>query len=234
MVTELNILVIEDHDLLREVTVDALCHNGYKAESIDCAESLDDEMAGKAFDIYIIDLNLPGEDGLSLVQRIRDSQPLAGIVILTARMRMSDKLLGYNSGADIYLTKPIDQSELIAVVDALGQRIVKTKRAMLPKSDLILELNLNTRILNGLVGKELLSNSEVTMLVALGKASSNRLETWQLIELIGENVETYPKSSLEVRITRLRYKIMNLGADKSCLLSLRDFGYYLTIQIRIN
>lgn len=233
MATELNILVIEDHDQLREVTIDTLTEQGYKVEGIDCVEAIDDEMAGKVFDIYIIDLNLPGEDGLSLAHRIRDSHELVGIIIVTARITIKDRLQGYKSGSDIYLTKPIDPAELIAVVDALGQRIINTKRAIQPKTDEFFELNCNTRIINSLSAQEQLTRSEVNVLCALNKARSRQLETWRIIEVLGEDVETYAKSSLEVRMTRLRSKLIKLGADKRCLLSLRDFGYSLTIQLRI-
>ncbi|MCX7084553.1 MAG: response regulator transcription factor [Methylococcales bacterium] len=233
MVTQLNILVIEDHDQLREVTIDALTSHGYRALGIDCAEAIDDEMAGKEFDIYIIDLNLPGEDGLSLSRRIRDSHQLVGIIILTARMSVNDKLMGYGSGSDIYLTKPIHQAELLAVIDTLGRRIINTKRAMQSIVDVVFHLDTSTRFLNGPQGGLQLTKTEVSILSALNKAVTRQLETWQIIELLGENLETYPKSALEVRIARLRSKLILLGADKRSLLSLRDFGYSLTVPLRI-
>ena len=174
-----------------------------------------------------------GEDGLSLARRLRNAQELVGIIILTARTTTYDKQVGYNSGTDIYLTKPIDQAELVAVVDALGQRIVKTKRAILPKTDAIIELDCSDQIIRNHAEELRISKTEVLILSALNNALGHKLETWQLIELMGENLETYSKSTLEVRMTRLRHKLLKLWADKRCLMSLRDYGYSLTIKLRV-
>lgn len=105
MSTCLNILVIEDHDDLRELTVEVLNQQGHHAVGFPGAEELNDVFSG--FDLLIVDLNLPGEDGLSLARRFRLALPDAGIVMVTAREQAADKVRGYESGADIYLTKPV-------------------------------------------------------------------------------------------------------------------------------
>lgn len=107
----LHILVVEDNDSLRDATVDFLNAQGHQATGVVCAEDVDDTPTRGVPDLYLIDVNLPGEDGFSLAERIRQSQPMAGIVVMTARGQLNDRLEGYASGADNYLIKPVEQSE---------------------------------------------------------------------------------------------------------------------------
>jgi DNA-binding response OmpR family regulator len=78
----LKIVVIEDYDALREAMCDILSGDGHDVVGVSMAEEVDDEPTGFVSDLYIIDLNLPGEDGISLAQRVRRSQPEVGIVIV--------------------------------------------------------------------------------------------------------------------------------------------------------
>jgi DNA-binding response OmpR family regulator len=125
MVPSLNITVVEDHDFLREVIVDLLTKHGHDVHGHFCAEEVDDDPRFGLTDIYIIDLNLPGEDGLSLARRIRSAHPKIGIVMVTARDKLDDKIKGYESGADFYLAKPVDPQELLAVVNAFSRRLAE-------------------------------------------------------------------------------------------------------------
>ncbi|MEY4757381.1 MAG: hypothetical protein RJA34_2279 [Pseudomonadota bacterium] len=122
MVASLNILVVEDHDALREATVDTLRQQGHQVTGIDSAEALIGELAGVRFDVYVIDLRLPGEDGISLTRRLRQDQPDAGIILATARVLPQDRAAGLASGADIYLAKPLLPEDLQAAVAELSRR----------------------------------------------------------------------------------------------------------------
>ena len=121
----MNILVIEDHEALREVTLSALGEMGHKARGISSAEALPAELESCVPHILILDLNLPGEDGISLAGRLRRMRPEIGIIMVTARNELTDKISGYESGADIYLTKPTSLEELAAAVNALSRRIIR-------------------------------------------------------------------------------------------------------------
>jgi DNA-binding response OmpR family regulator len=118
----LNIVVVEDHDDLRELTCLALSHRGHHVVGLSCAEELEDQAGGGPVDVFVIDLNLPGEDGISLTQRLRHVYPLVGIVMLTARSQNKDKVLGYDSGADLYMTKPVNFEELCAAIQSFARR----------------------------------------------------------------------------------------------------------------
>ncbi len=119
----LNILVVEDNDSLREATVDFLNAHGHIAQGVVNAEDVDDTPTRDVPDLYLIDVNLPGENGFSLAQRIRQSQPGAGIVLMTARAQLNDRLDGYHHGADNYLIKPVEQLELLACIRSLAFRL---------------------------------------------------------------------------------------------------------------
>ena len=116
MPRSLKIVVIEDYDDYREAICEALRRDGHEVVGVAMAEDVDDEPFGHVSDLYIVDLNLPGEDGISLARRIRHSQPDVGIVIVSARNSVEDRIGGYRSGANIYLTKPFSLDELRAVV----------------------------------------------------------------------------------------------------------------------
>ncbi len=228
MDTPLNIIVVEDHDALREVTVEALRGMGHSVTGVDCAEKLDDECAALTPDLLVIDLNLPGEDGISLARRIRSAQPEVGIIMVTARSQLGDKLTGYESGADLYLTKPTSPEELGAAVQALARRI---KAA--PQAQSAYRLNLPARTLHGPQGNAGLSAHEAAMLAAFARAPAGRLESWQLLELSGKQGEEFTKHTLEVQIVRLRKKISPTGLDKHTLQSIRGWGYQLCVKVTL-
>ena len=123
MATSLKIIVVEDHDDLREMTVEALCNLNYVARGIACAELLDQTLQDFPAHVLILDLNLPGEDGISVSNRIRKTCPDMGIIMMTVREQIQDRVEGYVNGADIYLTKPASIKELDAVIQSLSRRI---------------------------------------------------------------------------------------------------------------
>ena len=119
----MRIIVVEDHDDLREATIEALAPLGHSVHGLSCAEQLDTEFAVFRPHLLLLDLNLPGEDGISLACRIRRSHPGIGIIMVTARDLARQKIEGYQNGADIYLTKPVSLEEVGAAIEALSRRI---------------------------------------------------------------------------------------------------------------
>ena len=123
MDTPLEIVLVEDHDQLRRLTTAVLRARGHRVVALASAEEVDDSVTLSKPDIFILDLNLPGEDGVSLSRRIRAAQPRVGIIMTTVRREVEQRLVGYESGADAYLGKPTDVEELSAAVEALGRRV---------------------------------------------------------------------------------------------------------------
>jgi DNA-binding response OmpR family regulator len=232
----LNVLVVEDHDSLRGLIVQALAERGHAATGLACAEDLHDLKHTGSIDIFLVDLNLPGEDGLSLAKRLRAAFPLVGIIMATARAELKDRVSGYSHGADIYLSKPFEVEELLAAVSALGRRL-SSERVVGLSSDagyyFLYEKNLLLKS-PGAAHSASLTGGEVQVLVALARAPAQRLDGWQLIESLGLTIDSNAKGNLEVRLARLRKKLITqLGAPANCLESIRREGYQLCIPIQV-
>jgi len=229
MHSALNIMVVEDHEALRDVTVEALSQRGHNVRGVDSAEALPDEPGLFPIDLLVIDLNLPGEDGLSLASRIRAAQPDIGIIMITARTQVRDRAAGYDSGADIYLTKPTSTEELIAAVRALSRRI-HPEDSESPR----FSLQLMSMSLQGPQGKAGLSSHEAALLAAFVRAKDQQLETWQLIALTNKEVTEASKKALEVQVVRLRKKLQQAGAQEPTIKAIRGLGYKLCLKVSLS
>jgi DNA-binding response OmpR family regulator len=228
MATQLNLVVVEDNNDLRTLLCNALRKDGHHVTALSCAEELEDQAGSDHADAFLIDINLPGEDGLSLAKRIRHVHPLVGIIILSARSALDDRLSGYDCGADIYLTKPISLPELSAALRSFARRRLATFKHITPKG-----LTLNKLELQGQETAVKLTAQEAILLTALARAPACRLETWQIAELLDAEVDDSFKSSLAVRMVRLRKKLTDAGAQGLVIESLRNIGYQLTTRIEI-
>ncbi len=229
MGARLNIVVIEDNDDLREATVEALRLRGHDAQGFDSAEALSDRWFRQRIDVLVVDLNLPGEDGLALAARVRATEPGAGIIMVTARNRPADKLSGYETGADIYMTKPVALDELCAAIQSLSRRLPAAVAA-----DQGLRLDLHRgHLLCPPDGVVELSAVESALLGALARAAQARLQTWQLVEILGKRHAEDPKAALEVTIVRLRNKLRHAGCTSLGIKSIRNWGYQLVGSLQL-
>ena len=224
-----SVLVVEDNDALREIVVSYLKDNGFKTKAVDCAEELDHQLSKQIVDMVILDLNLPGEDGLSIAKRLRNSNPKIGIIMFTARTSIEDKIRGYESGADIYLAKPVSNQELLAAVNSLSRRISAHQTIKKTRSKLI--LNVREKKLSGPAGNCILNESDVIILNALSTSKDQMVEYWQLLELLNLTQSDHGKSNLEVKIVRLRKKLEEVGANSDTIKSLRNKGYQLSTRV---
>ncbi len=231
MDTVLKIIVVEDHDDLREMTVEALCEQGHHAIGVDSAEALSDWL-GMPPDVMVIDLNLPGEDGISLARRVRATQPSIGIIMLTARSNAVDRTTGYQSGADIYLTKPTSEEELGAALQAVARRL-KPPGAVPDQRVFVFTLDMQRLMLSGPQAQVSLNALEATVVSALASALWQRLENWQLLKLLAKSEASYTKARLEVLIFRLRKKLVQAGADEYAIKVIRQVGYQLGVAVRV-
>jgi DNA-binding response OmpR family regulator len=225
----LHILVVEDNDGLREATVDFLIQQGHQTVGVVSAEDVDDTPTRGVPDLYLIDVNLPGENGFSLANRIRKSQPAAGIVLMTARGQLQDRLEGYTSGADNYLIKPVEQAELLVCINTLARRI---KADALPSKN-GLTLYPPTLRLSGPLGDITLSHGECMLLAALCRAAGQKLERWQAMQLVDTKDKGLVAANMEMRISSLRKKLSACGAPEDAIRTLRGFGYALNYPVQI-
>jgi DNA-binding response OmpR family regulator len=225
----MRVMLVEDHDDLREATLAVLQANGFTAVGLAAAEEVDDLLQYNRPALYVVDLNLPGEDGLSLARRIRAAQPGAGIVMTTARTHITDRVQGYESGADIYLPKPVDPAELVAALRSLGVRISSREA----ERQGVAVLDSNARTLTGPSGMVKLSESELRLLSALTTAKEHMLERWQVAVHLGSPEADISRDSLQNRISQLRKKMsVCLGAGEF-IRSVRKEGYKLWVDLHV-
>ena len=231
MVAKLNIVVVEDNDDLRNIMCQVLHNEGHHAIGLACAEDLEDLGGGKPVDIFLIDINLPGENGISLSKRIRKAQPSVGILIVSARTDLDDKVIGYDSGADLYITKPVVFAELTAAIRSYARRHESSR---LDKASDTQTLTLDKLEVTGSAGVVKLTATEAMLLTALARAPAGKLETWQIAEMLEVSVDETMKSSIVMRIVRLRKKLTDAGAEGIVIEAIRNVGYQLLVHIEVN
>ena len=225
---QIQLLVVEDNLALLDVTVDVLAAQGHEVIGITSAEGIADLPIHFAADIAVLDLNLPGEDGLQLAQRLRQVQPGIGIIMVTARNTLAHKLSGYEHGADMYLTKPTEPEELCAAVQALAQRLSHSS------APATFRLNTATVQLSTPQGEIALRRTEAALLHALALAPANTLASWQALEKLNKPFDEQGKAQLEVLVSRLRSKLVAQGAPAMPIRALRGQGYQLCMPLQIN
>jgi len=230
MVAKLNIVIVEDNDDLRTLTCQVLEREGHRVTGLTCAEELEDAAGGKTADIFLIDINLPGEDGLSLSQRLRKAHPQVGIVMITARTDIDDKVIGYESGADFYLTKPIAFEELTAIIRSYARKL---HSATADQDKHEQQLILDMLDVTGVAGTTRLTANEAMLLKAFSRAPSGRLETWQIAEMLNVELDDTMRNSIKVRIARLRKKLVDVGAEGLVIEAIRSIGYQLLVPVEL-
>lgn len=233
MSTPLRIGIVEDNDDLRESLVELLQRLGHSVVGFHCAEDLNGSPMSASFELMMLDLNLPGEDGLSLAARLKRVQPSLRVIMMTTRTALADRVRGYDLGADLYLPKPVAGEELLAALRAMSRQIHADALKAAQDASALLRLDVASLQLHGSQGVVTLTPPDVFLLSALARAPGQRLEHWQLIEVLGFQVDEASRANLSVRMTRLRAKLEQAGGPGSALKSLRASGYQLSIPLEI-
>jgi len=227
---ELNIAIVEDDAILREELDHFLRSQNHRVDSLVSGPALDDLFLEKSIDIVILDLNLPGESGLSIAERYRAQHPDLGIIVLSARTSGIDRIGSYDKGADIYIPKPCLPDELLAAVLSLGRRVKKSNmdgfwhldlvKQVLVSSDHKLSLELNA--------------TEAQILFALARAKERSMSSSELCDWLAQvkSTQMVSKRALENLMSRLRKKFkQHEGSDFSLIRSVRGEGYQLCLPL---
>lgn len=227
--SEISLLLVEDNLSLRNELADYLRDDGFQVATASDGVEMNFALEQKIPSIVILDLNLPGEDGISIARRLRSALPNIGVIILSARVRSSDRNDGYSVGADVYLTKPTLPEELVQVIKNLHRRLTPA----IEEANWILDTE-NSFLLqpNGekfsLTGLETLLIKE---LVLHGKFISHD----DLIYYLGnpDESEEFNKSRMEVLISRLRKKFTSAHGANPFIKVIRGKGYQILLPITL-
>lgn len=230
----LTIGVVEDNDDLRDSLVELLGRQGHRVFGASSAEELADSALPLPFSLVLLDLNLPGEDGLSLAVRLKRVNPRLRVIMMTTRTSLSDRVLGYEWGADLYLPKPVAEEELLAAVHSMARQMGGDDAGAVESGGGVLLLVPHALELCGPSGTVRLNAREEALLRALAHAPGHRLEYWQLLQCLNLDLDDSGKQTLAVTVTRLRAKLLQVGSTNHALRSLRSTGYQLCVPLRIH
>lgn len=234
---KIRIAVVEDYEPHREELVHLLRLEGFDVLTADSGTELDRLIILAPVDLVILDLNLPGEDGLSIAARLQKHYPETRIVMLTGRARGIDRVQGYEAGADIYLTKPQRPREILAVIRSMTRRIFKgTKEPShsTSTSTSTWSLSLRDSSIRSPQGEVVvLTRRDARLLNRLHLAPEQTLDMLALLEHL-ELPETQAGKAQLVRIlSRLRLKMQPHASGAPCIKAHRKDGYALCMEIQV-
>ena len=220
----MRLLLVEDDVMVASGMKLGLCDAGYTVDWVGSGERAVQALEAESFDLAIVDIGLPGMDGLQLSQRIRASGCTMPVLILTARDALHDRVQGLDLGADDYMLKPFELPELLARLRALLRRSQAATSAVLSFGPLEMDTAHRRVTLAGQLmelGPREWSVLEYLLLQAPKPAAKDKL----LAALTGWDKEITP-NAIEVYISRLRAKLDPAGV---ALRSIRGFGYRLEL-----
>jgi DNA-binding response OmpR family regulator len=199
--TPLRVIIVEDEPKLLENLVIGLTHHGFEVTGVVDGSSLDAALALKPADVIVLDLGLPGEDGIEIAKRVRESASI-GLIMVTARGLIEDRIIGFESGADVYFVKPVDIIELAAAIKSLGRRVA-------PPCQSKWQIEMESSSLLTPEGIRIRLNAQEAVMLQLfltrvGKDVA-RPELLKILNLPNE-ISFYPR--LDVLISRLRTKVL--------------------------
>jgi two-component system, OmpR family, response regulator len=234
-----HVVAVDDDSDVRSLLSDYLTQNELRVSTVASGRELAAVLARETVDLVVLDVRLPGEDGMQIARRLRAESAIP-ILMLTARAEEADRVMGLELGADDYLTKPFAPRELLARVRALLRRAKATDTV----ADQIArvrayrfggwELNIGLRRLRSADGAWVeLTNGEFSLLTAFLSAPQQILSRDQLLNLSRlHNAEVYDRS-IDVQILRLRRKIESDPAHPKFIRTERGAGYLFLAPVEV-
>lgn len=227
----MHVLIVDDHPEMREL-VGQLCENeGYKVSTAEDGAAMWTVLEASEIDLVLLDLMLPGKDGLTLCREIRTSKPALPIIFLTARGEEIDKVVGLELGADDYIVKPFAGRELIARTRAVMRRTQHGHTHILPPSSKIFRFR-GWRLVTA--SRELesddgvvvpLSTSEYELLLAFVERPQTVLTREQLLDLTkGRNATPFDRS-IDTHVSHLRRKLRDSAGNPDIIKTVWGGGY---------
>lgn len=237
MSTSAHILVVDDEPEIAEVLRRYLAGQGYTVSTAESGAAMRRIIAEAAVDLVLLDLGLPGEDGLALMRSLRETSSVA-VIVVTGRGEQVDRIVGLEVGADDYVTKPFDVRELAARVRSVLRRTLD--RADSADTGAPLEiarfagwtLHLAARRLDSPQGKAVdLTTGEFDLLAALVKSPGRVFSRDELLDATRKREAGPFDRTIDVQVGRLRRKIETDPQRPELIKSVRGAGYVLTSKV---
>ena len=218
----MKIYCVEDEEEIRNLIIYALTSVGYEVEGFSESAPFWDRIKDNQPDLILLDIMLPGEDGIAILKKLKASEKYENIPVImsTAKGSEYDKVIGLDLGADDYLTKPFGMMEMISRIKAVLRRIHKTEKVQLKNGPIIMNLDRHQVEVNG--EKIMLTLKEFDLL----KLFLNNIEIVftrdQLLDQIWGMDYVGESRTVDVHVGTLRTKLGEIG---SCIETLRGVGY---------
>ena len=219
-----HILIVEDEEKLARIMADYLQQAGYQTSILLDGLDVINTIKTQSIDLVLLDLMLPGKDGLTLCRELREFSDIA-IIILTARVEEIDRLLGLDIGADDYICKPYSPREVVARVKTILRRISPQATS----SSTILTLDGDTyqaKVYQQLIE---LTAIEFNLLKILNKKPGRIYSRAQLIELVYQDNRIVSERTIDSHIKKLRKKLNTVETDNELVQSVYSVGYKLIL-----
>ncbi|MBI3506595.1 MAG: response regulator transcription factor [Proteobacteria bacterium] len=237
-----HILVVDDDQDIRRLIGELFDERGYRVTAVADGASVTRQMVGTRFDLAILDVMLPGEDGFDLCRRIRKTSRMP-IIMLTARGDETDRVVGLEIGADDYVSKPFSPRELLARVRAVLRR---TRDGVFTENgpNAAAKPRLTRLIFDGwiidTVRRELrapngslvsLTATEFDLLFTLAERATSVVSRDDLLDLVRGRTATPFDRSIDVCVSRLRKKIETIPDDPRIIRTVRNIGYVFSAPV---
>jgi len=238
MLTEAKILVVDDDELTRQVLSSYFENEGYTVLCATTAEEAEDILAHDTIDVILLDIRMPGKDGLTLTRELRVNNEI-GIILVTGSQDDVDRLIGLECGADEYVTKPFNPREILARVKNLIRRVQLCQQAKSADSDDNVlkafdrwKLNpVRRQLIDEAQDTVKLTEGEYQLLKCLMDHAGHIMSRDQILDQI-RNREWVPTDrTVDVLIGRLRRKLGDDSADPRLILTVHGAGYLFTPKL---
>jgi DNA-binding response OmpR family regulator len=228
------VAIVEDEDALREAVLEYLNAQGLRAVGAENALAFRRLIETETIDVVVLDIAMPGEDGLSVARWLREHHAV-GIILATAAGRQIDRIVGLEVGADDYVVKPYDLRELLARIRSLMRRMRSAQPTKAPEpggatakklqiGNLVLDFA-GRRVISGDGGAVELTAMEFDLLEVLATRPNRILSRAQLLELAHSRATSDGDRSIDIRITRIRKKIEPDPERPRFIRTVRGEGY---------
>lgn len=232
-----HIVVIDDHEEIRELLVRYLGEHGYRVSAAESTAAYHRLAKGERFDLIVLDILMPGEDGLAFCRSLR-AEAATPVIFLTAMAEDTDRIIGLEMGADDYVTKPFNPRELLARIKAVLRRVPAHARAATP--DRPRRLRFEDKVLDPrqreLIGPDgvatPLSSAEFRLLSVFLEHPGETLSRERLLELTsGRNADVWDRS-IDNQVSRLRRKIERDPGQPTLIRTCWGDGYQFAGEVR--
>ena len=232
-----HILIVDDHREIRDAVTRYLQRNGFRATAAKDAVEMDGKLASGAFDLIVLDVMMPGEDGISVCRRLSAGSNIP-ILMLTALGEDMDRIIGLEVGADDYLSKPFNPRELLARIKSIlrrATRVVQTAGALSGEvvrfAGWVLDTDRRTLSQTGRCVE--LTTSEFKLLTVLLERPRVILSRDQLLDLTsGRSAKVFDRA-IDNQVSRLRQKIEDDPGHPEIITTVRGTGYCLAADVQV-